>query len=145
MIWNVYREHGNTRRIEIYNIFDHVSFRKDVEEAYATCKTKIEFGEQLRKSLMYYFWSKCEWEVIITDWPTHINLREVDRLQDEKNDYYEKWGHLPHSLGVNLPIAEKIDVYDQVRLNWGAFVDYTWHALKERAVIRDLEYIKNKE
>jgi hypothetical protein len=139
MIWHVYRENINTKRIEIYNIFEHASFRKDIEEAYATCKTKDEFVEQLRKSLMYYFWSKCEWEVIITDWPTHISLREVDRLQDEKNEYYEKWGHLPHSLGVNLPVAEKIDVYDQVRLNWSAFVDYTWYTLKAKALAEILK------
>ena len=47
MIWNVYRENVNTKRIETYNIFEHASFRKDVEEAYATCRTKDEFVEQL--------------------------------------------------------------------------------------------------
>ena len=28
--------------------------------------------------------------------------------------------------GPNLDDAEKIDVYDQVRLNWDYFVDYVW-------------------
>lgn len=114
MIWHVYRENINTRRIEIYNIFDHASFKKDVEEAYATCKTKDEFVEQLRKSLMYYFWSKCEWEVVITDWPTHID-----------SDYH-------------LHTAEKIDVYDQVKLNWSVFVDYVWDTLTIKALIEDI-------
>ena len=27
---------------------------------------------------------------------------------------------------VNLSDAEKIDVYEQVRLNWDEFVDYVW-------------------
>lgn len=138
MIWHVYVENTRTKRIEIYNIFEHASFKKDIEKAYAICKTKDEFVKQLEKSLMYYFWSKCEWEVIITEWPTHIRLREVDRLQNEKNEYYEKWGHLPHSLGVNLSVAEKIDVYDQVKLNWSAFVDYTWYTLKAKAIIENI-------
>lgn len=139
MIWNVYRENVNTKRIETYNIFEHASFRKDVEEAYATCRTKDEFVEQLRKSLMYYFWSKCEWEVIITDWPTHIAGSEVERLGREFKNYSTTYGRYPHSLGVNLPIAEKIDVYDQVRLNWSTFVDYTWYTLKAKALVEILK------
>ena len=138
MIWNVYRENVNTKRIEIYNIFEHASFRKDAEEAYATCKTKDEFVEQLRKSLMYYFWSKCEWEVIITDWPTHISINELERLQDKCTKHFNQWGSIPYSLGVNLPVAEKIDVYDQVKLNWSAFVDYTWYTLKAKALVDTL-------
>ena len=139
MIWHVYRENVNTKRIEIYNIFEHTSFREDVEEAYATCKTKDEFVEQLRKSLMYYFWSKCEWEVIITDWPTHISIDEFDRIKSEIQKY-ENWrGHKPYSTGVNLPVAEKIDVYDQVKLNWSAFVDYTWYTLKAKALAEILK------
>ena len=33
MIWNVYRENRNTRKIEVYNIFDHASFKADIQEA----------------------------------------------------------------------------------------------------------------
>lgn len=51
---------------------------------------------------MYYFWSKCEWEIIISGWPP----------RDDFND-------------------AKIDVYDQVKLNWDKFVDYTWDHRKE--------------
>ena len=137
MIWHVYRENVNTKRIEIYNIFEHGSFRKDVEEAYVTCKTKDEFVEQLRKSLMYYFWSKCEWEVIIAGWPTHVTGSEVERLGREFRNYSTTYGRYPRSLGVNLSVAEKIDIYDQVRLNWNAFVNYTWYTLKARAIIEN--------
>ena len=47
---------------------------------------------------MYYFWSKCEWEIILSDWPP--------------SDTFCK---------------EKIDVFDQVMLNWDIFVDYIWN------------------
>lgn len=44
---------------------------------------------------MYYFWSKTEWEVIVSPW-------------------------------VGKGGDEKIDVYDQLKLNWDKFVDYVW-------------------
>lgn len=130
MIWNVYRENANAKKIEIYNIFDHTSFKRDVQEAYATCKTQKEFVEKLKRTLMYYFWSKCEWEVIITDWPTHVSVAEVERMSAEIAKYEADYGHKPYSTGVNLKVAEKIDVYDQVMLNWEAFVNYVWFALE---------------
>ena len=46
---------------------------------------------------MYYFWSKCEYEILITTW-------------FERKDFKD----------------EKIDVYDQLQLNWNAFIDYIW-------------------
>ena len=33
---------------------------------------------------------------------------------------------LPRCEAVNLSDSEKIDVYDQVNLNWDAFVEYVW-------------------
>lgn len=45
--------------------------------------------------MKYYFWSKCEWEIIICPW--------VGKADDIK-----------------------IDVYDQLMLNWDKFVDYVW-------------------
>ena len=142
MIWNVYVENRNTKRIEIYNIFEHASFRKDVEEAYATCRTKDEFVEQLKRSLMYYFWSKCEWEVIITEWPTHIPIEEVNRLVAEVEKYCEHYDTYPHNIGVNLPVAEKIDVYDQVMLNWEVFSNHVWYTLKAKALV---DALRNEE
>ena len=130
MKWNVYRENVNTKKIEVYNIFNHASFKTDVQEAYATSKTKDEFVERLRRSLMYYFWSKCEYEVIITDWPTHVSVEEVERMSAEIAKYEADYGHKPYSTGVNLKVAEKIDIYDQVRLNWEVFVNYVWFALE---------------
>lgn len=138
MIWNVYRENANTKKIEVYNIFDHASFKRDVQEAYTTCKTQKEFVEKLKRTLMYYFWSKCEWEVIITDWPTHVSVAEVERMSAEIAKYEADYGHKPYSTGVNLKVAEKIDVYNQVMLNWEAFVNYVWFALEGKVERKEI-------
>ena len=99
LVWNVYYEDFNRRCISTYNIFKHTGFYEDCQKA-AKQATKDGFREAVRRSLMYYFWSKCEWEIILTCWPPK---REDRSFEDEK-----------------------IDVYDQVMLNFDRFIDYLW-------------------
>lgn len=103
--WNVYVGGVNSRRIEVYNIFEHGGFLEDCKKAarkYA--KDREKFETELRTSLAYRFWSKCEWEVIIDHWPHH------DAWKDKK-----------------------VDVHEQVMLNWDRFADYVW---RNAAVLR---------
>lgn len=51
---------------------------------------------------MYYFWSKCEWEVLISPW-----------------------------VGGNDDEEIKVDVAWQIMNNWDVFVDYTWNNRKK--------------
>lgn len=125
--WNVYMEDFNDREIKEFNIFNHYGFREQARKLVKKYKEKEEFAEQLRKWLMYYFWSKCEYEIILTDFPTFIDVKELQRLNAEYDKRINKSG----KICVNLSIGNKIDVYDQVRLNWEAFVDYVWLHKKE--------------
>lgn len=126
MKWNVLYRNFNTRKIEEYDIFGHSSFAKDVQELLDQNLTKTDFTEELRRTLQYYFWSKAEYEVVITSWPPYIDGKELDRLSVEYEDYNQKWGHYPYKLNVGLDVGEKMDIYQQVRLNWDVFVDYVW-------------------
>lgn len=103
--WNVLHENFNARKIESFNIFDHYSFNEDVKKLFKKYKDdKEKFEEELIRSLKYYFWAKCEWEVIVSDWPP------------SKRD----------------PVEEKIDVFDQIILNKQIFLDYVWNTLQSR-------------
>lgn len=103
LCWNVYVGDFNTRKIEPYNIFRHHGFKEDVAKAARKLKdNKDAFEEEVRNSMMYFFWSKCEWEIILRQWP----YRDVDR-------------------------DVKIDVYDQVKQNWEIFIDWLWDHRKE--------------
>ena len=96
--WYVIYDDWNARKIGPYNIFKHSEFHKEVQEhlkKYADDKEK--FVKELRASLMYYFWAKAEWEVVVGPW-----------------------------ICSTAEKALKIDVYDQVMLNWDVFVDYVW-------------------
>ena len=100
--WLVYNEDFNTRCIREFDIFNHHSFRQDCIKNAKKNKDDMEaFVENLRRDLMYYFWSKCEWEIILDGWP-------------HRDDFRDK----------------KIDVYDQVALNWDVFIDYLWENKK---------------
>lgn len=111
--WNVYIGNFNSRNIETFNIFRHTAFvegcQKIVKKYRKTAKNdgvfdRDAFSEEIRHEMMYYFWTKCEWEVIIDHWPPHETFK-----------------------------CEKVDVYDQVRLNWDIFIDYVWNNREEIA------------
>lgn len=98
MEWNVYYHNVNTQKIESFNIFKHHSFNEYIHTHLKRSKTKKEFAEKLKAELRFYFWSKAEWEIIISPW---VGGRDTEDI--------------------------KIDVYDQVMLNFDILVDYIWN------------------
>ena len=97
--WNVWRYNFNEKRIEEYNIFTHKEFRTDCQViARKWGRNRKEFEERILHSLVFYFWSKCEYEVILSGWPPTKDGSE----------------------------ARKVDVRDQVLLNTTPFLDYLW-------------------
>ena len=132
MKWNVYVENINSNEIKVFNIFDHCGFREDVEKYFKKYKNKEEFAEHLKRSLAYYFWSKCEWEVVITSLMPYITIEELNRLNSEREKTLKEYNREPYSLYVNPSVAEKIDVYSQVMNNWDIFLDYVFYTKNKR-------------
>ena len=96
--WNVYIASFNGKVIEKYNVFEHQGFLNDCNEAWSSYKNDFQkFAESVKRSLSYYFWSKCEWEIILSCFPPYKKFKD-----------------------------EKIDVYDQVMMNWEIFINYVW-------------------
>lgn len=149
LCWKVYVGNFNTGEIEKYNIFDHVSFYNDCVKAKKKFKDDRDgFEDEVRRSLMYYFWSKCEWEIILDHWPSgeYYKMRKVISLQklyDAFNAVGEGYPEdkLPATMDRRLEIrvfpennqfqCEKIDVYEQVISNWEIFIDYLWNHRSE--------------
>ena len=90
MEWNVYYHDSNARKIIQWNIFKHGSY-----DLFKSDLNREDFIEQLRKSLMYYFWSKSQYEILVLPW-----VGEADDI--------------------------KIDIYNQVMMNWDKFSEYVW-------------------
>jgi hypothetical protein len=76
--------------------------------------------------LQYYYWSKSEYETIITSWPPYVEDEELNRLNSEKEKRIQETGKF-YRAAVNLNVGYKIDIYTQVMMNWDRFIDYIWN------------------
>lgn len=141
MEWIVYNFNINKQKIETYNIFKHWSFSDYTKKAANKLKTKEEFAEQLKRELMYYFWSRSEWELIIeitednriflNPWvgcrePEKVRINVTDDTSFDWMGFAKK--HTNEQIYGN---KAKIDVYDQVMFRWEEFVEYAWENRKE--------------
>lgn len=94
--WYVYYHDSNKQKIIKWNIFNHGSFKKEIDVLLKEKIDKDDFSEKLQREVMYYFRSKCEYEIILSPW--------TGRADDIK-----------------------IDVYNQIMMNFDRFVDYCWN------------------
>lgn len=76
--WYVYYHDINRRKIIKWNIFEHSTFRDKAEDMLKENLTKEEFSTQLKKALMYYMWSKSEYELILHPWIGDANDVKID-------------------------------------------------------------------
>lgn len=96
MTWNVFYYNFNTDRIEPYNV---LSNQEDfIKQMKAKSASKEELAKELRSEMMYRYWSKAEWEVLISPWCGRPDAKEM-----------------------------KVDIFWQLELNWDRFVDYCWN------------------
>ena len=85
-----------------YNLFHHYSFIRDLKENFKkNSGNREEFDDRLKRIIMYYFWSKAEYEIMIS------------------------------TIFSKGPAPKKVDVYDQIMLNWDIFEDYIWNHKSE--------------
>ena len=97
-VWNVYIEDYNRREIKVFNVFNHYTFFENCKKEfrrYSRHKDIEKLEHEIKGWAMYCFWSKCEYEIVLTSWP-------------EKKDFKDM----------------KIDIYDQLNLNWDSFFKY---------------------
>lgn len=124
--YHVFRTDINSKKIVKFNIFDHWRFNEEVKKDLKKCKTKEEFAKELKDNLRYYFWSKYEYEVVISSFPVHIKKEELDRLNEGFEKDTEKYGREPYVIYVCPDIGIKIDIFEQVMPNFDILVDYIW-------------------
>lgn len=127
MIWNVYRNNFNTKKIEVFNIFDHISFLESVKKILKQTQNKKEFSENIREELLYYFWSKYEYEVIITSFPVYINQKELNKINSDNNSNSNN----KTKISIEPDVGIKVNIYSQVMNNFDIFVDYIWNNKQE--------------
>ena len=104
--WRVYIEDFGQKCIEKYNIFEHNEFWDmcniiwiNVHDHSSELEVqKAEFEYDIQRELLYYFSEKHEWEINLTT--------TIEYTTEFKN--------------------MKTDVYSQVMMNYGVFINYLW-------------------
>ena len=92
----------NANKIEDYDVLKRRE--SDIKKLKKKCATKKEFSESLRSEFMWRFWSKAEWELIITK-------EEGGRI------ILSPW------CGCSNPDSVAIDVTNDTSFDWSSFAD----------------------
>lgn len=118
--------------------YDVLKYREDqIKKLKKKCATKEEFAKEMRREMMWMYWSRAEYEVIIEiDDDNHIWLRpwvgcrnpdeaKIDVTDDQNFD----WRNFANEhIGKQIYKNEaKIDIFDQLQWKWDEFIDYLWH------------------
>ena len=102
MKWYVLLKDSESARFKPYNIFDYDAFRISIEELFKKQYPQDRFLLELEHEADYFFRAQIEWEMLFP--PMNI----------AKHSKY------------NALTWYKIDVYEQLRVNWERFADYMW-------------------
>jgi hypothetical protein len=135
LTWKVKNYFWNHDTVSDYDV---LQYRADlVKKLKKKCANKSEFSEEMRREMMWQYWSRAEYEVIIEidednriwikPWVGCTNPEEVkiDVTDDESFDwrgFAEK--HLDRQIYKN---KAKIDIWDQIEWCWDEFIDYLWY------------------
>ena len=134
MSWICQHFNCNAQVIEDYDVLKH---REDsIKKLKKKCSTKEQFATLLKIEMMYGYWSKCEWElilevtgdnrIILSPWVGCSNADAVRVDVTDSTDFDWK-GFAGKHIGEQDDFVVKIDVYDQLQYRWNEFVDYCWN------------------
>lgn len=135
MEYFVYAENFNARRIERYNVLS--CYDSMIKKMRKTLNYE-EFSEKLMREMQCRFWSRCEYEVLISiddndriilsPWIAGKNdCYYLDVTDDDLIDW-KAFAH-KHIDKQNYPHKKeaKVDIFDQLMFKKKEFVDYCWN------------------
>lgn len=135
LTWTVKNFDVNAQQVKDYDV---LMFRENaIKDLKKKCIDKEMFEERLRNEMMWQYWSRAEYELIIEiDDNNHIWLipwcgcLELDKVKidvaDDDNFDWRSFAELHIGKQIYRGKA-KIDVWDQILYQWPVFVDYVWN------------------
>ena len=103
MTWKVKNFNFNKQIIEDYDVLAH---KEDfIKKLKKKCANKKEFAEKLKKEMMYHYWSRAEYELV-------IEVNEDNRI------VLVPW------VGCRDEEKAAIDVTDDVSFDWRGFAEH---------------------
>ena len=110
---------------------------EDIKKMKKKSTTKEEFTELLKREMMWQYWSRCEYELIIEladdgniwlkPWvgcrnPEEVKVNVMDDMSFDWKGFAEY--HINKQIYKN---KAKVDVFDQLQYRWNDFIDYCWN------------------
>lgn len=77
LVWDINRDELIHYDIIPYLLRQYNETKK-MDSYKETPKTRDEFKEFIKKEAMYQWWSRCEYEIIISDWPCQKHQVKID-------------------------------------------------------------------
>lgn len=81
LTWNVYCFDVNAKKFKVRNVFNlSTRFNKDFEnlKTKALSMTKQEFSDELMLIARYTYWARCEYELLLCDFPSESEKTKID-------------------------------------------------------------------
>ena len=134
--WYVFNHDHNSHQIVPVNVFHHSLYFMEglIEAKKKYGKDFKQFSTRVRDILRYSYWSKCEYETVITSLLPYIDKKEFLRIKEEYDKRISE-GKEFYREDVHLTVGYKIDVYTQVMMNWDKFIEYVWN--NKRLITRE--------
>ena len=141
-------EDYETGKLKLFNVFDDVGFRLDVEEIMKQKYDKKQFLYKLDYTAWFHFGSKIEWELFYYRSPILINAEEIKRIADEYHKRLKSKENTLDDFETRPQKWRKIDVNQQLHVNWEHFTNYVWNESKNRLkvnyVLHNVGYSRKK-
>ena len=76
--FNVINFEINSGKFETYDVMPYLvdCYKKEKKDKRPT--TFDEFKEFVKSKSMYMYWSRCEYEIILSDWPSNKHSKKID-------------------------------------------------------------------
>lgn len=77
MKWYVYYYDKVKKQVLLYNIFEHKEFCKYIKQWLEECTDKESFEELLLNEVLYYFYKRSQWEMVVTHSPDNNSSTKI--------------------------------------------------------------------
>lgn len=69
----------NTNKFEPYDIMNYlINCYTSIKNSESKPKTTDEFKDFINKNSQYMFWARCQYEIVLKDWPCGIKEKKID-------------------------------------------------------------------
>ena len=125
--WKVIME--DKGKIVYYDIFENNYLENLAKRLKELCPVFQNWSDAFRQKLKNRYWSKSEYEIIVTSWPPYIKTQDIDKLKERVIEREKTFGTKPQRVTIMPEVVRKIDIFEQLEANWGPFTKYVWERI----------------